>query len=365
MIKFTSLLFWRIGAIVCGIACVACAILIWVSATHETTSAMDNGLRVVAVLETNKVEGKQATDTVVAEEKKPSETPIEKPEETPTITPEPEIKAEPTPPAPASDTPIEVKVTLDDNSKIKTGEEESKAWKQFAKDYKRKGQLPMIAVVVTGLGQNKSATDMAVKLPENFSLSFTPYAKDFAIWTNAARIAGHEVLMDLPLEPVNYPASDPGPYGLLVGSGNQVNSSRLEWLMARGQGYVGFLTPQNDAFSSNSEAFKNLLADIGKQGLLIQMGHEPSKNETVELLNASKVPFGIADILIDEELSVISIQSRLISLQKLAAKRGFAVGVAQAFPLSVQQLAEWSAKLEKEGYELVPLTAIVAMKFNH
>ena len=221
----------------------------------------------------------------------------------------------------------------------------------------------MIAVIVTGLGQNKTTTDLAIKLPENFSLSFSPYAKDVSIWTNSARSFGHEIMFDLPLEPSNYPASDPGPYGLLVGKGNQENNSRLQWLMSRSKGYVGFLTSQNEVFSSNDDAFKTLLGSFFNRGLMLVMGHEPAKNETRQILGDSKTPHVVADLLLDEELSAVAIQSRLVALEKMASKRGYAIGIAQAFPLTIQQLNAWSAQLEKDGYELVPVTLITSLKF--
>ena len=144
----------------------------------------------------------------------------------------------------------------------------------------------------------------------------------------------------------------------------QVNISRLEWLMSRGQGYVGFIAPQSEVFSASIDEFKGILQVLEKRGVALVMGHEAVSADTTELLNTSKTVYSVADVLIDEDLSTTAIQARLLTLEKQATKRGYAVGVAQAFPLTVQQLAAWSAQLQKDGYELAPLSAVIGLKYQ-
>ncbi len=268
---------------------------------------------------------------------------------------------------PSAVPPAEIKSVLVEKTDVgnlpTVGPKGLKPWSYYAKRYVHKGHLPTIAIVITGLGQNHNATESAIRLPENVSLSFSPYAKESVSWAQAARIAGHEILVDLPLEPSNFPATDPGPYGLLVGKGLEENSNRLKWLMSRLEGYVGFMTPFNEAFTSEDAAFKDILDQLSTRGLMIAMPHDPAKNDTKKIMDTSKAAYTIADVVVDEELSVSSIQARLMSLEKTASKRGFAIGVAQAYPLTIQQLALWSADLEKNGYTLVPLTFITKIKF--
>ena len=268
---------------------------------------------------------------------------------------------------PSAVPPAEIKSVLIEKTDVgnlpTVGPKGLKPWSYYAKRYVHKGHLPTIAIVITGLGQNHNATESAIRLPENVSLSFSPYAKESVSWAQAARIAGHEILVDLPLEPSNFPATDPGPYGLLVGKGLEENSNRLKWLMSRLEGYVGFMTPFNEAFTSEDAAFKDILDQLSTRGLMIAMPHDPAKNDTKKIMDNSKTAYTIADAVVDEELSVSSIQARLMSLEKTASKRGFAIGVAQAYPLTIQQLALWSADLEKNGYTLVPLTFITKIKF--
>lgn len=244
------------------------------------------------------------------------------------------------------------------------GPDGTKPWKYYSKPSDYKKGTPAIAIIVTGLGQNRIVAENAVRLPENISLSFSPYARDTTGWGKAARMMGHEMLIDLPMEPSNYPVTDPGPHGLLIEKGPQENEKRLEWVMSRYPTAIGFITPQNERFSSDVEGFKILLQSIANRGLLIALGAEPHKTETKALVEASSTPLAIVDMLIDEELSANGIQTRLTALEALAKKRGYAVGIVQPYPISIEQLRQWSETLKDRGIVLVPVSAIAKLRFS-
>jgi polysaccharide deacetylase 2 family uncharacterized protein YibQ len=72
-----------------------------------------------------------------------------------------------------------------------------------------------IAIVITGLGISARATAAALKiLPPGVTLAFAPYAGDVQRWVSEARKRGHEVLLEVPMEPYDFPDSDPGPHTL-------------------------------------------------------------------------------------------------------------------------------------------------------
>src|SRR5690606_20528105 len=128
------------------------------------------------------------------------------------------------------------------------GDDGTKPWKYYAKAAQFKGDYPVIAIVVTGVGTSKTLTEQAIKLPQNITLSFSPYARNVESWATSARVTGHEVMLDLPLQPADYPASDPGPYGLLVEEKPEANDKKLQWLLSRFGAFTGVLTPLNEGF---------------------------------------------------------------------------------------------------------------------
>ena len=97
-----------------------------------------------------------------------------------------------------------------------------------------------IAIMIGGMGLSAFGTSVAInRLPENITLAFAPYAKGLQSWVNKARQNGHEVMLQLPMEPFDYPDNDPGPHTLLSSLPPPDNVRRLEWLLSRFTGYFG------------------------------------------------------------------------------------------------------------------------------
>jgi polysaccharide deacetylase 2 family uncharacterized protein YibQ len=60
-----------------------------------------------------------------------------------------------------------------------------------------------------------------------------PYGDQLTKLAAHARAKGHELLLQVPMEPFDYPNNDPGPRTLLTSLANEQNVNRLHWLMSR------------------------------------------------------------------------------------------------------------------------------------
>ncbi len=277
-------------------------------------------------------------------------------------------KEEPLPPiVPSKNPPAEISDNLSEKTEFgtlpKISDKGLKPWKYYAKPFNVKDKKPTIAIIVYGLGNNKFINQQALRLPENISLSFSPYIDDLDNLLISARVSGHETMLDLPMESSNYPASDPGPLGLLLSKDQQENEFKIKKIMARNAGFIGFLTPQNEVILENNELSKSLLQVLSGRGLMLAIGKKPSKNETKEIIDSGNTASVIIDTVIDEELTQSSIRARFSLLEQIAKDRGYSVGIAKAYPLTVKELKEWIDKYEEKGFHLVPVSFIVAKRF--
>lgn len=229
-------------------------------------------------------------------------------------------------------------------------------WQAYRKPFEDSSSQPIIAIVISGLGLN-NATQNAFRLEEHFTFSLSPYGKEAAMWANQARNSGHEILADLPMQTQDYPATDPGPDGLLTTLKPEENKERLHRVMAKFPGYVGLFSTPGAAIPAG--IVQNALSDIGARGLLLlEMPADasaqltPTQREKIGLLSLT------ADKLLDADLNETRIQAKLVELVLLAKKKGYAVGVAHPYPLTLQILQQWQKTLEGQGVRLAPLSAI-------
>ena len=220
-------------------------------------------------------------------------------------------------------------------------------------------KLPRIAIVVGGLGIGGSTTAEAIgKLPDAVTLAFAPYG-DLSRWAARARGTGHEIVLQLPMEPFDYPDNDPGPQTLLSNLSPEQNLDRLHWMLSRMQGYVGVTNYMGARFTSNEAALGAVLRDIGKRGLLFLDDGSSPRSVATQSAEAAKAPFVKADLVVDAMANWADIDAALAKLETIAAERGVAIGTASALPLSIERIARWAKAAKERGIRIVPLSAIL------
>lgn len=213
---------------------------------------------------------------------------------------------------------------------------------------------PRITLLIVGLGLQAEPTATALRLPAAIGLHFSAYADDLPDQVARARAAGHEVLLELPMEPLDYPMSDPGPHTLLAGNPMAENLRRLDWLLARAPGYIAVAgAGARFAGSTGAPAVLDMLARRGLALVELGEGHLAEQARRVGL------PYANAGTVIDEDPSILSIDYALAGLEAEALASGSALGVAQPYPVSLERLRLWATTLETKGLVLAPVSAFV------
>jgi polysaccharide deacetylase 2 family uncharacterized protein YibQ len=219
---------------------------------------------------------------------------------------------------------------------------------------------PMIAIVVTGLGLSQSGTMDAISaLPGPVSLAFAPYGKTLDKTVPAARTAGHEVLLEVPLEPFDYPDNDPGPETLLTGQPTRANLDRLYWLMARFGGYIGLTNYMGARFTSSAADFSPIMEELATRGLGYLDDGSSNRSVAPQLADKAEVPFARATLTLDTDPAKAPILDALSRLEDDARKTGSAIGMISALPVSVETVSDWTHTLDSKGLTLVPVSALM------
>jgi polysaccharide deacetylase 2 family uncharacterized protein YibQ len=221
----------------------------------------------------------------------------------------------------------------------------------------------MIAIVITGLGVSASSTgDAIAKLPAAVTLGFVPHGSELPRWVARARGTGHEVLVQIPMEPFDYPDNDPGPQTLTTNAPKDQNIDRLHFFLSRAQGYVGVANFMGARFTANEDALAAILAETGKRGLLFLDDGSSARSLTPRAAQKTKAPFLKSDLVIDAKAEWADIDAALVKLEAIATEKGFAVATASALPVTIERISRWSKTLEARGIRLVPITVAFQRK---
>jgi polysaccharide deacetylase 2 family uncharacterized protein YibQ len=216
---------------------------------------------------------------------------------------------------------------------------------------------PRIAIVVTGLGIGTKMSDAAIsKLPGAVTLAFVPYGTDIETLAAKAREDSHEVLLQVPMEPIDYPDNDPGPQTLLTSLPAEQNIDRLHWALSRMRGYVGITNYMGARLTSSEGALSPVLKEASKRGLVYFDDAASARSIAAQLAGTNNIGFAKADVVIDAVPTTVDIGKALTRLEGVARANGTAVGVATALPVTIERLAQWARTVKGRGFVLVPIT---------
>ena len=225
----------------------------------------------------------------------------------------------------------------------------------YARPFVANGR-PKIALVIGGLGLNTTATRQAIEqLPPQVTLSFVPYAEGLQGWIDMARANGHEVLLEAPMEPLDYPDNDPGPYTLMAAAQGPETVRKLEWLLSRATGYFGVTNYLGSRFMASDGAMSAFAGALKGRGLAFIDDGQAARR-------GSGPPRASADKIIDDQLSGEAIDQQLLSLEAGALQHGQALGSGFAYPVTLSQVAHWAESVETRGYQLAPASALMTRR---
>ncbi|MEL0107326.1 MAG: divergent polysaccharide deacetylase family protein [Rhodospirillaceae bacterium] len=239
-----------------------------------------------------------------------------------------------------------------------------KPWKEYARAFNGKDARPRIAIVVTGMGLSRAATEAAIsRLPGPITLAFTPYAQALDDWASIARQSGHEVMLSLPMESATFPIEDPGPMALQSEAPLKENLRRLNMVLGQMGGYVGVISHMGSLLSKDVQKLRPILETLKTRGLMFVDNGATKKTIAPKLATSVGVPRAMVDVALDRVLSPSAIDAKLTQLERLARERAATVATTGPYPLVMKHLIRWSKTLEKKKIVLAPISALADVQF--
>ena len=222
----------------------------------------------------------------------------------------------------------------------------------------RRGAKPRIAIVIGGMGISAEGTHVAInRLAPDITLAFAPYGTGLQLLADKARREGHEIMLQLPMEPFDYPDNDPGPKTMLTSLPPSENIKRLEWLMSRFTGFFGVTNYMGARFTTSEPALKPVLDWIGRHGLVYLDDGSSPRSRVPATGRETGLNVVRAHEVIDQGQTEASIKAALKRLETRALEDGLAIGVGTGLAQTVSLVSNWSKELKKRGIMLVPVSS--------
>lgn len=219
------------------------------------------------------------------------------------------------------------------------------------------GKIPL-SVVIGNLGLNHNATEKSLRLPAVITLGFTPYAFNLNDWIYKAHQLGHEVLIQIPMEPDNYPIDTAGPYALMTTEFDEENRKRFDWCLAQAESYEGIYSEKKEKFTQSMKHARPFLERVRERNLLYIYGAGDQNSAILQTAASLQLPLITQTLLIDENISPSQIEARLQEAENFARQKGYTVIIGNAYPITLQIIETWLQTVEKRGFQIVPATLL-------
>lgn len=219
---------------------------------------------------------------------------------------------------------------------------------------------PRIAIVLDDLGPARGATLSAIALPGPLTLAFLPYAEDLPALTAKARAAGHELIVHMPMEPIDLARNKPGPEALLTSLPPEELRRRLNWALDRFEGYVGINNHMGSAFTTDTEGLAVVMQALRERGLLFLDSRTIGRSKAEGLALAFGVPAAGRDVFLDNNAEdAAAIRAQLAEVERLARRNGQAIAIGHPHPATLAVLKDWLPEVQARGFVLVPVSDLV------
>lgn len=217
-----------------------------------------------------------------------------------------------------------------------------------------------IVLIIGGIGISQTSSQQAInELPPSVTLAFAPYGNSLGRWMQAARKQGHELLLQVPMEPFGYPQTTPGRNTTTVEEMVRGDLSSLHWAMGRITNYVGIMNYQGGRLLGEREALANLFDEVAQRGLLFVDDGTANGSLSGQLAPDSLLAHARVGIQIDAIRTRQAIAERLGELEQEAKRTGLAIGMGNAFAETIALVSEFVRDAGRRGVEITPVSAVV------
>jgi uncharacterized protein len=221
------------------------------------------------------------------------------------------------------------------------------------------GQRPMVAIVIDDMGPNAGETRRALaSLPPAVTFAFLPYAPDVRAQVAHARSGGHEVIVHIPMQPLDS-AQNPGSHALLAGLSSGEIRRRLLWNLSQFDGFTGINNHMGSRFTADAQGMDVVMQDLAQRGIFFLDSRTIGHTAARATARRYGVPLLERDVFLDDVNSTESITRQLHQTLVVARRQGKAIAIGHPRPLTRAALEAWLPTAETQGFRLVSLSQIL------
>jgi polysaccharide deacetylase 2 family uncharacterized protein YibQ len=219
-----------------------------------------------------------------------------------------------------------------------------------------------IAIVLFGLGDNPAAADSFFRVAAPFAVALPPDLKTSRETLRAAHQRGREVVLHLPLEPINYPQVNPGPGTLLVTMKPARIADDVHHFLDQSRPIAAVANHMGSLATQDMTLMRAVFHELRREDLPF-LHVTPAAGAVCKSLAADMgIDYAEPDMMIDQEArsrDTRALEKRWKEVLTRARSRGHLIVWLRATPLTREWLPRVLTPKELGGASVVPLAALI------
>jgi uncharacterized protein len=218
----------------------------------------------------------------------------------------------------------------------------------------------VIAVVIDDLGQDLKPAQEVLGMPDRITLAVMPRLPQSKKIAELARQGGREVLVHIPMEAKVRAEKRDAPGTL------RLDMTPMEFIAAVNEnldsvpGAAGINNHEGSALTENKQAMTFLMSELKARNLFFLDSLTNAKSTAFSVAKEFGLKAAKRDVFLDNESDRPSkIRKQFDELTRVAKQNGRAIGIGHPHPTTISELRKWLAKIDDEGIEIVPVSALV------
>ncbi len=219
-------------------------------------------------------------------------------------------------------------------------------------------QLPKVAIIIDDLGYDKKIAEKLSKLNLKLTFSILPHSPFQDSIARLSKDKGLETMLHLPMEPIEYPAVNPGPGTLLT----SMTPDQLIHQLKKNLKAVPYIKGVNNHMGSKltaeSSQMYQIFSILKKRDLYFIDSRTSAQTLGKPSARLFQIAFAERDVFLDHRQEAQFIRRQIRGLIQIARRNGYAVAIGHPHLITYEILREMLPDLQK-NVQLVPASKIV------
>lgn len=220
------------------------------------------------------------------------------------------------------------------------------------------GPLPRIAIIIDDMGYDEKIARRFLSLDAPLCFSILPDSPFQQQIASRLHRENKEILVHLPMEPLEYPRVDPGPGALLSNMTPEALIRQVEHDLRIVPFAVGANNHMGSGLTQDGEKMRIILSVLKRKNLFFVDSRTSAKTRCPLVAKGLGLRFAQRQVFLDNVQDAHAIRFQIKRLISIANKRGAAIGIGHPYALTWRVLNEDLDKI-KAQVQLVPVSRLV------